>query len=234
MKKFKYTKIPVIALVAVALFAILPKLTIRYQIYEEEKLNKKTLNEIIEDKADETHYIPVNFICQAPLQTEKNWELHEESCEEAAVLQAYLYENNKAISKEQANEEILKMIDWQKRNFGTHKDLYADELKEFIIKYYNLQEDEVAIIFDASLEDIKKKISKNHPVIVPITGEILNNPYYPYPGYHMLIVIGYSEDRIITNDNGTRRGANYSYDNKIFEKAFRDAGGDILYFALKD
>lgn len=181
-------------------------------------------------------YLEVPFITQAPLETEANWTLHEESCEEAATLQAYLYETNKTITREEANTEILDMIAWQKKeeNFGKHKDLYADDMRKFITGYYGLKNPEVKIFYNAEIEDIKKIIVSGHPVIVPITGDILNNPYYPYPGYHMLTVIGYTEDRIITNDNGTRRGADFSYDMKIFEAAMKDAGGDILWFKLNE
>jgi len=173
-------------------------------------------------------YLDVPFVCQAPLQTEKNWELHEESCEEAAVLQAYLYETNTTISREEANTEILKMIDWEVENFGAHKDLYADDLKKFINGYYQIPLENIEIIYDATLENIREEISQKHPVIVPIMGDVLKNPYYPYPGYHMLVVTGYTQDKIITNDNGTRRGEDFAYDKNIFMKAMTAAGGDIV------
>lgn len=194
--------------------------------------NEKTI-EIIEKKIAGSAYLEnVPFITQAPLETEDNWTLHEESCEEAAVLQAYLYETGQTMTKDEANEKILDMITWQTTNFGGHFDLYAPEMEEFMTKYFGIQRNEVRVIFDAEIDDIKKEISAGHPVIVPITGEILKNPYYPYPGYHMLTVIGYTEDRIITNDNGTRRGKDFSYDIATFEKAMKDAGGDILVFDL--
>ena len=96
--------------------------------------------------------------------------------------------------------------------------------------YFNIKESHIKIIFDASIDDIKNIISEGHPVIAPVTSEYLNNPYYPHPGYHMLTVTGFTEDRIITNDNGTKRGEDFSYSNLDFEKALMDAGADILYF----
>ena len=177
-------------------------------------------------------YLEVQFICQAPLQTVENWTHHEESCEEAALLQAYLYETGQTMTKEEANQEVLNMIELQNQIFGGHHDIYADKLKEFAISFYSLTDTQIEIMYDASIQDIKNYISQGHPVIVPITGEILKNPYYPHPGYHMLIVIGYTEDRIITNDNGTRHGADFSYDNSTFEAAMNDAGGDIMILKL--
>ena len=126
------------------------------------------------------------------------------------------------------------MIDWEKEYFGKHKDLYAKDMQKFIIGYFNkINSSQITVKQNASIDDIKKYLNEGHPVIVPITGDILNNPYYPYPGYHMLIAIGYTEDKIITNDNGTRRGASFSYDTEIFKKAMDDAGGDIIVLTLK-
>lgn len=235
-----------IIIILAILLIISPQIKNYFHRIDVEKENKHTIEQISEEDIikigtnpntetiPEEAYLNVPFICQAPLQTEENWILHEESCEEAAVLQAYTYETNYPLTKEEANEVILDMIAWQKKeeNFGGHHDLYVKEMHTFITGYYNLEEDEVKIILDASIEDIKKEIANGHPVIVPITGDILKNPYYPYPGYHMLTVIGYTLDRIITNDNGTRRGADFSYDIDTFKAAMDDAGGDILIFSM--
>lgn len=236
----KKISILLLLLLSASLLYFLPKITERIEIKKIELTNRQTLSKILEEKKKpttdempETFYLEVPFICQAPLETEKNWTLHEESCEEAAVLQAYLYETNRTLTKNLANDEILKMIDWEIKNLGSHHDLYSLELKKFITSYFKLKNSEVKIINDASIDDLKSEVWKGHPVIVPITGNILKNPYYPYPGYHMLVVIGYTKDKIVTNDNGTRRGANFSYEIEIFEKAYKDAGGDILIFELE-
>ncbi|MBT4917511.1 hypothetical protein HON58_03670 [Candidatus Peregrinibacteria bacterium] len=212
-----------------------PKIIAFQQRMNLEKARIQTLEKINEIKNIETTdraYLEVKFICQAPLQTEENWTHHEESCEEAALLQAITYEENNEITPEEADEIIKDMISWQNDNFGEHKDLYADDMKRFITEYYNLEDEEVIITPNATVNDIKKAVLDGHPVIVPITGEILKNPYYPYPGYHMLTVIGFTEDKIITNDNGTRKGKDFSYDISVFEKAFKDAGGDIITLSL--
>ncbi len=204
--------------------------------------NIKTLNEVskktnqtFKNELPSSAYLKVPFITQAPLETEENWHLHEESCEEAALLQAYLYETDKTMTKEEANKEILQMIAWEKEYFGKHKDLYLEDMQKFITGYYGdkINSSQIKVKQNASIDDIKKHLNEGHPVIVPITGDILNNPYYPYPGYHMLIAIGYTENKIITNDNGTRRGASFSYDTEVFKKAMEDAGGDIIVLTLK-
>lgn len=202
------------------------KITKHLELKKIDEENKKTMEQIQKvGKNPSQSYLEVPFITQAPLQTESNWLLHEESCEEAALLQAYLYETDQKLSKEEANKVILDMIEWQKTNFGEHKDLYAEEMRKFIKGYYGIDSQ---ISKDINIQQLKNLVSQGHPVIVPITGNILNNPYYPYPGYHMLTVIGYTEDKIITNDNGTKRGKDYSYDTEIFNKAMQDAGADVL------
>jgi len=180
----------------------------------------------------ENGLLMVPFICQAPLETVQNWKLHETSCEEAALLQAYLYETNSDMTKEKANQEILKMKDWENLNMNGEHDLYGDDMKKFMMGYYGLKDNQVKIIYKASIEDIKTEINAGHPVIAPVTAKLIGNPYYPYPGYHMLTVIGYTSDKIITNDNGTRHGKSFSYDTAIFKKAMDDAGGDVIILSI--
>jgi hypothetical protein len=177
----------------------------------------------------ENAYLEVPFVCQAPFQTEANWVYHEESCEEAALLQVhYYYEGVTQVDKQTAHNIIMDMISWQEKKFKAHIDLYAKDMKTFITEYYDYPEDRVQIIEDAEILDIKKAISQGYPVIVPIMGDLLKNPYYPYPGYHMLTVIGYSDTHIITNDVGTRRGKDFTYLYERFKKAMDGAGGDII------
>jgi hypothetical protein len=204
-----------------------PKISNRLEVQKAENLTEESVEEAKENTQG-SHYLEVPFICQAPLQTNDNWKFHEESCEEAAVLQSYLFLTDQTMSKQQAHEEILKMIDWQMEHFGGHHDIYAAEVKEFINGYYNIPNEEIEVIYDSTLEDIKTHISQGYPVIVPIMGDVLQNPHYPHPGYHMLAAIGYTQDTIITNDNGTRKGADFSYKNQRFLDAMNAAGGDIV------
>lgn len=240
MKKLLITLIAIASILTAALYAA-PKIKSQIDQHQIEQQNQEIVKEAKnnalktnKDALPESAYLEVGFICQAPLQTSQNWILHEESCEEAALLQAYLYETSQSVSKEEANTIILDMIEWQKENFAGHFDLHGEKMKEFISKYYNISEDEVEFIRHGEIEDIKRIVAEGHPAIIPVTGEILNNPYYPYPGYHMLTVIGYTKDKIITNDNGTKRGADFSYDTEIFNEAFQDAGGEIFVLHLSN
>lgn len=231
MHKSKYG---IIAIVLLIIVVGLGRITL-YSKTLKENQNQAPLHitQEIKNFPSKAGYLNVPFYTQAPLETAQNWTLHENSCEEAATLMAYLYETGKNMTKEQANDEILRMINWQMLNFGDHHDIYADEVLKLINGFYKVPNDKIEVIYKATIDDIKNEIRQGHPVIVPITGDILNNPYYPYPGYHMLAVIGFTEKTIITNDNGTRHGANYEYDYPTFIAAMNDAGGDIVTIKLK-
>ncbi len=175
--------------------------------------------------------LQVPFICQNPFQDKAGWKWHDESCEEAAVLQAVLYFTGEKISKNQAHEIILNMIAWQKKpeHFGTHKDLYNYDLQKFIQEYFALDDGEVLWIQEIDKQLIQKIITKGFPLIVPVSGKEITNPYYPYPGYHVLTVIGYTPEKVITNDNGTKRGEKYPYEWEVFLRANKAAkGGGIV------
>lgn len=53
---------------------------------------------------------------------------------------------------------------------------------------------------------------------------MLGNPYFTPPGpiYHMLVIKGYNLTEFITNDPGTRRGADYVYSYQTLMKAIHD------------
>ncbi len=225
-KSYIIIALPIITLIAIGTYQIGAKVSnkIEYKIVEKQQ---EVIQEQVENKLE------VQFITQAPLQKEENWELHEESCEEAALLQAYLYETESKMTKDQANEEILRMIDKQMEIFGEHKDIYTEDMKKFAITYYKLKPEQFQVLENVTLQDIRDMIDKGHPVIVPVVSEYLNNPFYPYPGYHMLVATGYTKTHIITNDNGTKRGKDFSYENSVFEKAIAESIHDAFYLKLK-
>ncbi len=235
----KGVKILVIAILLTFLFTqrtIVEKIETKIKVKRAEIVQEKVKEKIVEikniEKNSSNTVLDVPFICQAPLQTEENWKLHEESCEEAALLQVYLYETNQSMGREEANIEILKMIDWQEVAFGGHYDLKAEKMIELIKGYYKLTDENITVIENATLQDIRDSLKQGHPIIAPVTSGLLDNPNYPYPGYHMLAIKGITEENIITNDNGTRKGESYPYKIETFMEALIDGGGFIITLQL--
>lgn len=157
--------------------------------------------------------LDVQFIPQAPF---KNWEEPwQNACEEAAVLTAYYYINNQDnLSNKDIKDDIQAMVDWQIKYFGKHKDLTVDEVGIMIEKYLKQN---YRIIDINSYSQIRQEILEGNIVIIPAAGRLLKNKHFtePAPIYHMLTIIGYNEEKIITNDPGTQYGEKfeYSYDN---------------------
>lgn len=178
--------------------------------------------------------LDVPFTPQAPYAV---WdELHNEACEEAALVMVHYFFKGKELTKEIMEKEIQDLVDWQIKNWGEHKDLTLEEVGKLAKDYYGWQK--IKIQDKITIEDIKKEISLGNPVIIPAAGRQLGNPYYRQPGpyYHMLVVRGYTKNKIITNDPGTKRGENYSYNEEVIYNAIHDWPGedkDILDGAKK-
>lgn len=162
--------------------------------------------------------LDVPFTSQAP---HANWSMPwQEGCEEAALIMVHHYlqgERGDKINKDLANQEILKMVDWQKNHWGGHYDLKAEEIAKLAKEYYSYKN--VKVEYDITVEDIKKELAQKNPVIVPAAGRLLENPYFTPPGpvYHNLVIVGYDANGFITNDQGVWQGYKfkYTYENLI-------------------
>lgn len=174
--------------------------------------------------------IAVPFIVQAPY---ANWDhLHDEACEEAALIMLDAWARGQTeMNKEEAELAIQNLVKWEKETFGYFEDTTAEESVRILKEYFGLSG--ARVIYGISIEDIKEELAAGRPVVVPAAGKLLANPYFRGGGpiYHMLVIKGYTkDDRFITNDPGTRRGADFTYSfSRLFE-AIHDwvPGGDIL------
>ena len=188
-----------------------------------EELNKNDEEkEIVEEVViPESYDLDMPFQPQAP---HGNWDMpYQEGCEEASAILATTYLDDKNITAEEMNQEILNMVEWQNKMWGGHYDLNVRETGDMMTGYYEEKYD-LELLYDFTWDDIKKEIAAGHPVILPCAGQELGNPYYTSPGpvYHMLVVKGYTPDYIITNDVGTKRGADYKYDYNTLYNAVSD------------
>ncbi len=164
--------------------------------------------------------LAMTFYPQAPF---GNWDYPwQESCEEASVLlvaNTYLKKN---WTRQQFNDEILKLVEWEKERFGSYEHTDMKQTAEILTEYFGLK----ATLHDSpSYDDVRKMINDGHFVIMPFAGKRLGNPFFSNggPNYHVLVVKGYKEgEKIITNDVGTKRGENYVYTWKNAWDAFYD------------
>lgn len=171
--------------------------------------------------------LAVPFTPQAPFAV---WdELHDEACEETAVMMVDAFYTNRSFTPESADDEINSIVDWEIRNFGYWEDTTAEETARILREKYGHQN--VRVVYDIDINDIKREVASGHPVILPAAGQLLGNEYFQQPGplYHMLVVRGWTkEGKIITNDPGTKRGEGYLYDSDVLINAVHDwNGGDV-------
>ncbi len=163
----------------------------------------------------------VPFTSQAPT---ANWDaLHNEACEEASAIMANAYFSGMTditLKPEFVESELAKLTEWEKETFGYYLDIDSRETAKLLETVYGLK---TRLITDYTETDLKREIANGHLVLLAANGRLLGNPNFRPPGpiYHMLVVRGYTQSEIITNDPGTRKGLNYSYD---FETLYNAAG----------
>lgn len=170
--------------------------------------------------------LAVPFTAQAP---HANWDdPYGELCEEASVLMAVSYLTNKEIPDAAfADKTLLAIKDFEEKRFGFYKDTTAEETATIVREHFMYKKVEVKQ--NPTVTDIKQAIADGRVVIVPVAGKEIGNPYFNPPGplYHMLVIKGYtSGGKFITNDPGTRRGADFLYDQNVIMEAMHDWRSD--------
>ena len=160
-------------------------------------------------------YLKINnvpFIMQAPFAEWKDIR-QQEACEEASILMALYWSEDKPLSKIKAKEEILNMVEFETQNFGYFIHTDVEDTNKILTEYYNFKKS--AVIHDVDLSTIKQALADNKLVVAPMNGKKLKNPNFLNggPENHMILIIGYDEDKqvFITHDPGTRKGKDYEY-----------------------
>jgi hypothetical protein len=174
--------------------------------------------------------LKVPFTSQAPT---ANWDLpFQEACEETAALMVHYYLQDKTFaSKETAEKLIQDIVTFEEDHYGNYKDTNAVETVRFIKDLWKYKTVDVYTGSQVTLDRIKREVADGNPVIVLAAGRMLGNPNFVAPGpiYHALVIKGYKKNgQIITNDPGTRKGADYVYDPQVLMNAIHDwNGGDV-------
>lgn len=170
--------------------------------------------------------LPVPFTPQAP---HAIWnDPYAEFCEEASVLMATSYLTNTAIpDAEYADAALLDIQQFQENRFGFYKDTNAEQTAIIIQEHFAYKNVEVKE--NPSVEDIQQALADGRVIIAPLAGRELKNPHFKPPGplYHMLVIKGYtSTGQFITNDPGTKHGADFLYDQTVIMNAIHDWSTD--------
>lgn len=169
---------------------------------------------ILESGLPNKHLIKTAFIPQAP---EKNWDQPwQDACEEASLLTLKYFYLNKTPDVPTLVADYQQLFSFEGDNKLSH-DITIDNMSTISSQYLGLAP---TIVENPTVEDIKKEIALDHPVIITANGKALFKENKNFrsggPWYHSLVVLGYDDNlrKFIVHDVGTQYGAyfKYSYD----------------------
>lgn len=169
--------------------------------------------------------IDMPFASQAPT---GSWDPpYDEACEEASLIIVHHYLEDTALDPTIMNHDILAMVDHEDSK-GLPIDIDMFQLATVARDMYDYDA-EVVEGADVTIARIEQELAQGNPVIVPLAGQDIGNPYYSGDGppYHVLVIIGYDSGQFITHDVGTKRGANYAYDKDVIMSAIHDWNGSV-------
>ncbi len=168
-----------------------------------------------------TIFDDVPFTVQAP---RGKWSSpYADACEEASILMVASFLRQSELTPEIADKEVRSLADFSEGKFGQSIDASAKDTAAILEEYYGIPSN---VVYDMSLEDMRRAVVDGNLLIVPANGRKLGNPNFTLPGpvNHMLVVTGYDAEtkEFVTNDPGTRRGEGYRYDEDVLYGAVRD------------
>jgi hypothetical protein len=165
--------------------------------------------------------LPIPFTSQAP---NGNWDRNED-CEETSITMVMAFLNGQTgntISPADAQKSINLLKDWENANIGYNQDTGAEATTRMAEGAFGLK---VSQIRDFTEDDLKKALSENHPVLLPINAKLMNNPKYINggPQYHMIVIRGYRlNGKFVVNDPGTVEGNGNEYTFETLKNAAAD------------
>ena len=177
---------------------------------------------ILESGLPNKYLIKTAFVPQAP---EKNWDQPwQDACEEASLLTVDFYYKNKSTTPQFTKENILNMISFEETRNYTH-DMNISQMAIVGEEYLGYKSQ---IIDNPTIDQIKKYISQNIPVIITANGKTLyqENKYFNSGGpyYHSAVILGYDDDKkqFTVHDVGTQFGAYFHYSYSLLMESIHD------------
>jgi hypothetical protein len=169
--------------------------------------------------------LTMDFASQAPT---GNWDPpYDEACEEASLIVVRHFLEQTPLDPAVMDQDIHAMVDHEESK-GLPVDIDMFQLAQVARDMFGYDA-EVVEGSGVSAERIERELARGNPVILPLAGQDIGNPYYSGDGppYHVLVVVGYDGSRFVTHDVGTKRGAYYAYDKDVLLAAVHDWNGSV-------
>ncbi|MDP1629638.1 MAG: C39 family peptidase [bacterium] len=149
------------------------------------------------------------------------------ACEEASITMVEKYYlDKKSAGIREAEDFMIMLFDKEDILYGSNKNTDAAQTAEIINGYSSYN---AVVITDPAIEEIKKELEQNRPVISLHRGFDLQNENITFrpagSSFHALVIIGYDDEtqEFVTNDSGDRKeGAGYRYGYDLFMASLHD------------
>ncbi len=163
--------------------------------------------------------IDVPFTSQAPT---GNWsEPWKNACEETSIYMVSSFYTDDTIKRDQAIKHIKEIIAAKNKEFKVSADESLEKISELIALLGFPWKTEV--VENPSIEDIKKQLAKNQPIIAPVFAPALHYAEGG-PDYHVMVITGYDDktNEFIVNDPAFKNGKGIRFKYDVFMKAIHD------------
>lgn len=228
MKKLVFVSILfVVFVVFVLLFLIRGSVTTKLQTVSTQVQNLQDTivpvpTKITEAGLPDKHLIKTAFVPQAP---EKNWDQPwQDACEEAALLTVVNYYKHQSPDISSLLKQYQDLYAYESSQ-GYGHDINISQISHISQDLYDLNSQ---IIDNPTIDDIRKHISQDIPVVVPANGKTLYKENKRFksggPWYHNIVILGYDDihQQFIVHDVGTQFGAYFKYSYKLLISSIHD------------
>ncbi len=138
------------------------------------------------------------------------------ACEEASIAMVeFYYQGKTSISVAEAEAFMMMLFEKENAKYGNNFNSDGTQMKYLIDNFTSYHGE---IVRNPTIEQIKKQLDVNHPVISLHYGYALHNPNIPFlPGgtyYHAMVIIGYDDgarEFIVNDDGDTKTGPGHRY-----------------------
>lgn len=169
--------------------------------------------------------LTMDFASQAPL---GDWNPpYDEACEESSLIIVRHFLEETSLDANVMNKEILEMVAHEESK-GLPIDIDMHQLAQVAKDMFGYSTTVVEGA-DVTIDRIESELANGNPVILPLSGQDIGNPYYSGDGppYHVLVVVGYDGNNFVTHDVGTKRGEYYIYRKETIMNAIHDWNGSV-------